>query len=200
MDKMTGTKAPTPLREAVRQEMSPKRYAHTLGVVEQALTLSAPYGLDPLRVETAALLHDICKEWSREDMRKMVLQYYPETLKENDLESVEIMHGFAGAALAAHYFHVEDPEILEAICCHTVGKAGLSLLGKIIYIADATEPGRRYPEAEEIRRRTALDLDEGIRSQLAHIVNRLTKAGKYIHPNTLEMQAWLAGNLRTETN
>jgi len=181
----------TLLKESVEAELSPRRFRHTMGVVETALALAKPFGLDPGRIETAALLHDICKEWSAEDLRKMVCQYFPGEMSEKDLESPEIMHGFAGAALAEHGYGIADPEILEAIKYHTVGKEGLSRFARVIYIADAVEPGRAYPEAAEIRRRVFADMDGGILYALRHMTAYLRQSGKYIHPNTEKMLAWL---------
>lgn len=75
-------------------------------------------------------------------------------LSEQDLENGEILHGFVASVYVKEKFGIEDKEILEAICYHTVGKVGMSLIGKIVYIADAIEETRNYPNVVAIRENT----------------------------------------------
>lgn len=177
--------------DAIKKEMSHQRFIHTLGVAEMAKELALIHGVDQSRVEIAALLHDISKENSKEELRKIVLEYFPDEITPKDLDSSEIMHGFAGAAVAKIKYKIDDEEILDAIKYHTIGKAGLSLLGRIIYISDAIEKNRNYPGLEEIRKCVRENLNCGIIFEISHIIEHLNECRKYVHPNTKDMYKWL---------
>ena len=83
-------------------------------------------------------------------------------------------------------FGIQDEEVLEAIRYHTVGKAGMSLVGKIVYIADAIEETRNYPSVNIIREKTYEDLDQGILMEIKHKLEYLSSTGAILHTNTLE--------------
>ena len=107
------------------------------------------------------------------------------------MEINEILHGFAGCIIARDEFGITDEDILNGIKYHTVGKRGLSLLGRIIYIADGIEKNRDYPAVDEIRREVEKDLDKGIILEIDRKVEYLTERKGKIHKNTVEMREWL---------
>ena len=105
-------------------------------------------------------------------------------LSEEDLENNEILHGFAGAYYVKNELGVDDKEILNAIKYHTVGTKNMTLIEKIVYIADAIEYGRNYPSVVEIREETFKNLDRGILMEIEHKEKYLESIGKKPHPNT----------------
>lgn len=126
--------------EQLQRTLKPGRYRHTLGVAETAARLAEAYGADPKRARLAGLLHDCGKE-----------------------AGDALGHAAAGAALAEQKYGVTDPEVLAAVRYHTTGRPAMSLLEKIIFVADYIEPGRNQaPRLEELRTLAFRDLDQTI--------------------------------------
>lgn len=135
----------------LKRRLKPSRYEHTLGVCKTAMELARIHGADEHKAELAALLHDIAKYESDETMLSFANEAGIE-LEEAYKASPNLLHGQYAAYLAKNEFGIEDYEILSAISCHTAGKANMSLLDKIIFIADIAEPGRRiFPGIKDIR-------------------------------------------------
>ena len=172
------------LKEIVKSKMSLKRFTHTLGVVEMSEKLAKIYNADIEKCKVAALLHDICKEMDMEYIKNICKNNFMNELSEEDLENNEILHGFAGAYYVKNELGINDKEILNAIKYHTVGAKDMTLLEKIVYIADAIEYGRNYPSVVEIREETFKNLDKGILMEIEHKEKYLKSIGKKSHPNT----------------
>lgn len=179
------------LRDRVRKRMREKRYIHTLGVEGKAVELAEKYGADIEKCRIAAILHDVAKEMQIDKMKDICQKNFSEELSKEDMEINEILHGFAGCIIARDEFGITDEDILNGIKYHTVGKRGLSLLGRIIYIADGIEKNRDYPAVDEIRREVEKDLDKGIILEIDRKVEYLTERKGKIHKNTVEMREWL---------
>ncbi|WP_339020059.1 bis(5'-nucleosyl)-tetraphosphatase (symmetrical) YqeK [Fusobacterium animalis] len=172
------------LKEIVKSKMSLKRFTHTLGVVEMSEKLAKIYNADIEKCKVAALLHDICKEMDMEYIKNICKNNFMNELSEEDLENNEILHGFAGAYYVKNELGVNDKEILNAIKYHTIGAKNMTLVEKIVYIADAIEYGRNYPSVVEIREETFKNLDKGILMEIEHKEKYLKSIGKNSHPNT----------------
>lgn len=176
------------LKEIVKSKMSSKRFTHTLGVVEMAVKLADIYKTDVEKCKLAALLHDISKEMDMEYIKNICKNNFMSELSEEDLENNEILHGFAGDFYVNKEFEIEDSEILNAIKYHTIGSKNMTLIEKIIYIADAIEYGRNYPSVVKIREETFKNLDKGILMEIEHKEKYLESIGKKSHPNTDELK------------
>ena len=176
------------LKEIVKSKMSLKRFTHTLGVVEMAEKLADIYKADVEKCKIAALLHDICKEMNMEYIKNICKNNFMNELSEEDLENNEILHGFAGAYYVKNELGIDDKEILSAIKYHTVGEKNMTLVEKIVYIADAIEYGRNYPSVVKIREETYKNLDRGILMEIEHKEKYLESIGKKSHPNTDELK------------
>ena len=172
------------LKEIVKSKMSLKRFTHTLGVVEMSEKLAKIYNADIEKCKVAALLHDICKEMDMEYIKNICKNNFMNELSEEDLENNEILHGFAGSYYVKTELGINDKEILNAIKYHTVGAKNMTLVEKIVYIADAIEYGRNYPSVVEIREETFKNLDKGILMEIEHKKKYLKSIGKKSHPNT----------------
>ena len=172
------------LKEIVKSKMSLKRFTHTLGVVEMSEKLAKIYNADIEKCKVAALLHDICKEMNMEYIKNICKNNFMNELSEEDLENNEILHGFAGAYYVKTELGINDKEILNAIKYHTIGAKNMTLVEKIVYIADAIEYGRNYPSVVEIREETFKNLDKGILMEIEHKEKYLESIGKKSHPNT----------------
>ena len=176
------------LKEIVKSKMSLKRFTHTLGVVEMSEKLAKIHNADIEKCKVAALLHDICKEMDMEYIKNICKNNFMNELSEEDLENNEILHGFAGAYYVKNELGVNDKEILNAIKYHTIGAKNMTLVEKIVYIADAIEYGRNYPSVAEIREETFKNLDKGILMEIEHKERYLKSVGKKSHSNTDEFK------------
>jgi predicted HD superfamily hydrolase involved in NAD metabolism len=167
----------------VRAQMHDKRYRHTLGVAESARRLAERFGADPDKAELAGYLHDYCKCWPVEQMRDILVRHdMPRELLEGEKE---LWHAFAGAIVIQTELGVTDPEILQAVRYHTTGRPGMSLLEKVVCVADYIEPNRDFPGVEMIRALAEQDLDEALACALGGTIQHLIERRKTVYPLTL---------------
>ena len=131
------------LMQKVQMQMSERRFRHVLGVEEAAVALAARVGCSQEKASIAALTHDYAKERPDEEFQMIIKRdgYSPELLEYGN----EIWHGLVGADMVQRELGIEDAEILDAIRLHTTGAAEMSLLAKVLYVADYIEPNRTFP-------------------------------------------------------
>ncbi|MEZ2658819.1 bis(5'-nucleosyl)-tetraphosphatase (symmetrical) YqeK [Aneurinibacillus aneurinilyticus] len=172
------------LLEAVREQITKHRYEHTLGVVDTAIRLADKYGADKEKAETAAILHDYCKFWPEDRMREIIesTPTIPKDLLEHDKE---LWHAHVGAEVVRSELGIEDEEILDAIRYHTSGRENMTLLEKIVCLADYIEPGRQFPGVEELRTAAEEDLDRALAKGLGGTITFLVNREKRIYPLTV---------------
>ena len=153
---------------SLKKKLTPKRYVHSIGVEYTAACMAFVYGEDVQRARIAGLLHDNAKCIPIEDKLKKARKHgLPVSACEE--ENPDLLHGKLGAYYARKKFGVTDEEILSAITYHTTGKPGMTLLEKIIFVADFIEPNRKMlSELPEIRKEAMTDLDLCVR----HILRR----------------------------
>lgn len=147
------------MENKLKKYLDEERLWHTLGVMHMAAALSMVYGCDMEKAQVAGLLHDCAKCISSKKKLKLCKEYQiPVT--EVEKEHPFLLHAKVGAWVAREKYGVKDPEILEAIVWHTTGKEDMSLLEKIIYIADYIEPDRcKAPGLDRVRKLAFEDLD-----------------------------------------
>ncbi|MGL5067921.1 MAG: bis(5'-nucleosyl)-tetraphosphatase (symmetrical) YqeK [Sarcina sp.] len=178
------------LKAYLEENLSEKRYKHTLGVCETAMSLAKLYGADIEKAKVAALGHDLAKELKIEE-QKEILRKNNFEISEIEEASPQILHGFVGAILLEELFNVDDEEILSAIDFHSTGRKEMSDLEKIIYIADYIEPNRHYEGVEHLRETTYKDLDAGVLEGLNNTIKIVVEQEKVIHPFTFEARNYL---------
>ena len=143
----------------IRPMLADKRYHHSLCVAKEAVRLAKRFGADPEKAELAGLLHDITKELPTEKQLKM-MESFGIILTDVERRSRKVWHAMLGAAYLERECGVTDPDILGAVRWHTTGKAGMTLLEKIVYIADYIEPKRdKAPNLPQIRQLAFEDLN-----------------------------------------
>lgn len=172
------------LMQKVQMRMSERRFQHVLGVEETAIALAAKYGCSPEKASIAALTHDYAKERPDDEFRLVIKQegYDPELLHYGNA----IWHGIIGASFVERELGITDEEILQAIRVHTTGAAQMSLLDKIIYIADYIEPGRTFPGVQDAREIALVDLDAAVAFETKHTLAHLIEQEQLIYPKTIE--------------
>lgn len=165
-------------------KVSPRRLSHMIGVEETAKQLAAQYGCDISKAGLAGLLHDYAKAESDERFYQVIDQYnLPQELKN---WGNNIWHGVVGRYIIQEELGLEDDELLRAIEIHTVGAAEMTLLDKIVYIADYIEPSRDFPGVDEARHLAVVSLDEAVAYATARTIAYLATKGLPIYPQTLE--------------
>jgi len=178
------------IRDELKKELKPSRYEHTLGVAYTAACMAFMYGEDPLKAELAGILHDCAKCYSNADLIRMCGEAGI-SLSREEIESPAVIHAVYGRYLAAARFGIMDEDILNAIGNHTTGRPCMSVLEKIIYIADYIEPLRNQaPNLREMRRLAFRDLDECVYQILMSTIDYLTGRGVPIVPATMNAFAW----------
>ena len=179
------------LMQKIQMRMSEQRFKHVLGVEETAVALAKKYGASPEKASIAALTHDYAKERPDEEFKMVIVRdgFDPELLNYNNA----IWHGLVGASFVERELGITDAEILHAIRVHTTGAAKMSLLDKIIYVADYIEPGRDLPGVQDARAIAWADLDEAVAFETKHTLAHLLAQEQQIYPKTIETyNYWVA--------
>ncbi len=159
-----------------------KRHAHILGVEQEAVKLAQLWGCDETLARRAAILHDCTKYWPPQRHLDYCREYGLE-LDELELKSEKLLHAKTGALVARHIFGQPDA-VFDAIFCHTTGKRDMTLLDKIVYIADYMEPNRDFPGVERLRELAYTDLDAAVILGCEMSIEEMEEKGREVHPNT----------------
>ena len=167
----------------VKEQLTEQRYIHTVGVMETAVKLAERFGADLKKAEIAAIFHDYAKFRPKEEMKQIILD------GGGPLEVLnfhhELWHAPAGAALVKTEVGITDEDILSAIRFHTSGRPNMTLLEKVIYVADYIEPGRRFPGVEEVRTLAEEDLDLALIQALKNTMTFLISKNQAVYPETV---------------
>ena len=147
------------------EKVGDKRFAHTKRVIDLAVDMARRFGENEEKAELAALLHDYCKD--------------PAGGVENDVN-----HGTMAAEAVYHDFNIRDIDILNAIRYHTTGRAGMSRLECIIFLADTVEPGRTYDSIARLRETCLDDLKMGTYNVLVELRDYLVQKGLTVSADT----------------
>lgn len=170
------------LQKKLSKIMSAKRLYHSLGVQGMSLALAIRYGYDMDKANLAGLLHDCAKDLEDEELIKECNTY---NLPVSPVETRNgfLLHGKLGAYYAQHKYGVDDSEIISSIYWHTTGRPDMTLLEKIVFVADYIEPNRsvkRIPELNTIRAIAFADLDKAVTEILKNTLLYLEKQGQEI--------------------
>lgn len=145
----------------LEKHLSEKRFIHSVNVANEALRLAYHNGCDLDRAYTAGLLHDICKELPNDEQLSLALRSSFE-VTDIELAAPKTYHGIAAAVLLEESFGITDKEILSAIRYHTVGKGEMTLLEKIVFMADLISAERDFEDVDYVRSVTYKDIDLGM--------------------------------------
>lgn len=156
----------------VRQRLSEKRFYHSQCVAEEAVRLAVLYGADPEKARLAGLLHDILKDTPAEEQLK-ILQGFGIMMNDTELANQKLWHAISGAAFLEFGLGIRDRELLSAVRCHTSGRKNMTLLEKVLFVADYISADRDYPGAEELRAVARESLEEAIIEGVAFTVQEL---------------------------
>ena len=174
------------IRKSLKKKLDPFRFEHTMGVAYTCQALAMRYEYDLHKAELAGLLHDCAKRFDNETMlSKCQKREIP--MSDGELRDPSLLHAKLGAWYAREKYGVEDDEILTAIECHTTGKKEMTLLDKILYVADYIEPGRyKASELPEMRKLAFIDLDLACLSIMESILKYLESTNCPIDTTTID--------------
>lgn len=173
------------IEKYIKSKLTPARYTHVLSVRELALDLAERYGADLRKVNLAVLLHD-CAKWMRTSEQYEAAANHEIQLDEIECHNPSLVHAPVGAMLAVSHFNVDNPEILNAIRIHTTGSGEMTLIDKILYVADFAEPKRNHAEAHSVRELAYQDLDKAVFEVSRYKIEHLLAKGVLIHPHTID--------------
>jgi predicted HD superfamily hydrolase involved in NAD metabolism len=174
------------MEDKLKKALPEKRYNHSVGVANEAVRLAKMYGADEEKAYVAGILHDCAKGYTIERQIELCDELNVD-LDEAARMCPPVIHGFLGVEIAKKEYGISDDEILNAIKYHTVGKAGMTTLEKIIYIADMTEENRDFDGVDELREAVDKSLDEAILKSIAMQFELQSKRKNIIHPNIVYM-------------
>ncbi len=160
--------------QAAQKALSKKRYEHTLAVARLSGELAEVYGADVTAAKAAGLLHDIAKEIPV-DVQFTILKESGIINDTSLLANPNVYHGITAFFTVPKWFSVTDEDVLNAIRYHTTGRRGMSLLEKIVYVADVVSYDRTYKEAEKLRERAFSDLDGVLLEAQRFTIKKLVK-------------------------
>ena len=199
------------IKAEIEERLSDKRKTHTYGVMDTAEKLAVRYGADVEKTRLAALCHDLYRSTPQKELNELVKA---KGLSKKYIDNKDLSHGRLAACTMEDKFGISDEEVLNAVRYHTTGRAGMCLLEKIIYLADAIEPGRNYPGIEEQRALAFEDLDKALhplktsvqtlqnennklKTEVGNLKNQLSNTNKSI--DSLQMQTQANSNAIAQT-
>lgn len=171
--------------ELLRSRLSAHRFRHSLCVAEEAARLAKMYGADEQKAELAGLLHDIMKEADAQEQERYIrmdVRRYPPCYE----LSPKLMHAPAAASYVRRELGIKNREVLAAIRYHTTGRANMSLLEKVVFLADFTSADRDYHDIDTMRSLANKSMDEAMLYALSSTITHLVSKGRLVHPDAID--------------
>lgn len=178
--------------EIVKNKLSEKRFYHSECVVERCIEYAEIYGVDVEKMKIAGIAHDVAKEIPKEERISLAEKYGVEL---DDIEKINtpLIHAKLGAAIAKKDFGCSD-DICEAIKWHTTGKENMSLMEKILFIADATGKDRTYDDAKELYKISKIDLDKAIIKLMQECIKEVIDKESLLHLDSVRAFNYMISN------
>lgn len=171
-------------KKLIKSMMSENRYNHCVNVSKEAVKLAKRYGGDEEKAAIAGILHDITKEMPKEEQLQIMLDSGI-ILDDIQKNAPKLWHGISGSVYIKNHLYIDDEDILNAICYHTTGRAGMSLLEKIIFVADFTSEERTYKGVATMRKKSRKSLEDAMLYGFKFTFSDLSSRELAIHPDEL---------------
>lgn len=182
---MTDTDRNEEFINIIRNQLGDYRFIHSLNVAKTAVELAEKYGADEKKAYTAGILHDVLKDKSPEELLGY-LEKNSVPLSDVERSNHKLYHAMAGAVYVKNELGINDEEIINAIRYHTTGRKNMSLLEKVIYIADFISDDRNYNGVERMREKAAVSLESAMEEGLQFSIAELTEKLLPIHPDSID--------------
>lgn len=174
----------------LRTHLNVQRYEHSLRVRDTSVKMAEFYKADREKARLAGLVHDCAKDMSDSELKELVSKHGYQ-IDEVCKYSSAIMHGLGGSIIAKEVMGIEDEDILNAVTYHTTGRKGMSMLEKIIYLADYIEPMRNFPMVEKLRELSYKSLDDALLLSFNNTINYVISRGQLLHYDTIAARNYL---------
>jgi predicted HD superfamily hydrolase involved in NAD metabolism len=168
----------------INNHLSEKRYNHCISVADEAVKLAKKYNADEEKAYITGLLHDICKDNTKIQMLQ-IIEKSDIMLSDVEKNVEKLLHAIAGAEIAQKELDIKDNDILNAIRYHTTGRAGMSALEKVIYIADFISADRDYEGVDELRKAASVSMEEVMVQAIIFVIKDRLESKVAIHPDAL---------------
>ncbi|MCX7885588.1 MAG: bis(5'-nucleosyl)-tetraphosphatase (symmetrical) YqeK [Caloramator sp.] len=176
------------IKRKIKSLLDSERYIHSLGVEKEAVKLGKRYDIDIEKCKVAALIHDCQKNLKDEELIEKAL-FYGINIDKIQKKSPQLLHGPVGALYSRQQFEINDEDILNAVYYHTTGRDNMSMLEKIIYIADIIEENRNYFKGlDEIREQAYIDINRALIMSADSTITYVIQRKNLIHPLTIEFR------------
>lgn len=189
------TERNTEFLEILKERLTEQRLYHSLCVAKKAKELALIYGCDTEKAYTAGLVHDIMRYEPAEKMLELI-ESDGQCLTESEKNITVTLHAIAGEVYLRKNLNVTDTEILSAVRWHTTGKENMSLLEKIIYVADLTSDDREYPDVKEVRMMAEESLEKTCLRGLSFTIEDNARKNRPIHIDTVKAYNFLAERIK----
>ena len=177
----------------LKENLSTKRYSHSIGCANCAKKLAKMYSQDENKAYLAGLVHDLAKNLGDDKLYDIIVNEIKTGYSNHELKNPKTYHAIAGAYLAKKIFEIEDKEIISAIRNHTIGKVDMTTFDKIIFLADKIEPNERDEKySKKIfkileKNKGTIGLDIAILKCTKETIKSLIKRQLYICPETINV-------------
>lgn len=183
------------IEKTLKGMLPERRLKHSLNVSKCAVKLSEIYKCDKEKAEIAGLVHDCAKYFTDEQIEDSIKRFNVE-LDPLEVNNIALSHSVIGSYVAVDIFNIKDEEIINAIKYHTTGKENMSLLEKVIYIADLIEEDRNFPRVEELRELTySGKLEEALLLSFNNTIKFVIDNNQLIHPRTIKARNYILEEL-----
>ncbi len=172
-----------------------ERYLHSVRVMEEAVKLATIFNCDIQKAAIAGLLHD-CGKFENEDELLKNAYDFGIIQRGVNIDNPALIHCALGAEIARKEFQIEDIDIINAIRYHTTGRPNMALLEKIVYISDYTEPERKIPGMDGVRKLSYENLDLALLKAMDKTIKYIIDKGLYIHPDTFNARNYLINEIK----
>ena len=183
----------------LKGKLNEDRFIHSMGVADTAVRLAEKFGGDKDKAYIAGLLHDVMKNETAEEQLK-IMKKDGIILSQAEKNNPKLWHAMSGAAFIKLVLGITDPDIVNAVRYHTTGRAGMSLLEKIIYTADFISPERNYPDVDVMRSLSFESLDKGDLYSLQFSLRKLSENQLVIHTDSVDFYNELVIKLKDAEN
>jgi len=183
------------------KHLKPERLEHSYNVAILAVDLASIYNVNILKAQIAGLLHDCAKYMTNKELvnffkkNNKTLGYFDELIK----FSPYLLHSFAGEIIARKKFEIKDRDILNAVRNHTLGRKDMSVLEKIIFVADSVSYDRKWKNVKRVRDSARKDLDKTFLKVLAGKIGYVINNGMFLYSQTVETWNWYVLNNKKDS-
>ena len=186
----SGTMDILAMEKKLKGMLTPKRYQHSIGVMETAVEMAEIFGVDVEKARLAGLLHDCAKDIDKDEMLRLCKEMNI-PLDPVKREQRSLIHADLGAKMLETEFGITDPDIISAVKYHTLGRENMTDLEKILYLADCIEPNRSHYEGlEELRQLARTNLDCAMLAAIDRSVDYVLHRHRKLHSQTLVTQQY----------